>query len=192
MSRVARAVRLVGLVSVRLASLASLFFGLVLARGGDPVLGTGSPALAALAYVALERRRPDGVVWLLYVAGFLVFAWLRQLADDLGVVVQLGYVIALDSSLPGADIPTVWLQRLGFDPSRVAHVGRCGGRRLHVLFRGAPRGCVRALAPGIRAVPEVLHRVLSAVYAGLLARVSCRRRRRGSRRRTACCRGSGA
>ena len=108
------------LAAVRTGTLAGLLLGLVLARGGAPALGTGMAAAAAAAYVALERNRHGGRIWLAYVGGFLAFAYLRQLADDLGVAVHAGYVVTLDASLPGADVPTVWLQRLAFDPGRVA------------------------------------------------------------------------
>lgn len=164
----ARVVRFVGLSSVRVASLAGLLFGLVLARGGAPVLGTALAATAAILYVALERRRPDGGFWLLYVAAFLVFAGLRQVVDELGAPVRAGYVIALDGSLPGADLPTVWLQRLAFDPGRVA-AWDVAAVAVHASYFVLPHVVAFVLwRQGSQLFRRYCLALLGAVYAGLL------------------------
>ena len=168
MRMLARVVRFVGLSSVRVASLAGLLFGLVLARGGAPVLGTALAATAAVLYVALERRRPDGGFWLFYVAAFLVFAGLRQVADELGAPVRAGYVIALDGSLPGADIPTVWLQRLAFDPGRVA-AWDVAAVAVHASYFVVPHVVAFVLwRQGSQLFRRYCLALLGAVYAGLL------------------------
>lgn len=164
----ARVVRFVGLSSVRVASLAGLLFGLVLARGGAPVLGTALAATAAILYVALERRRADGGFWLLYVAAFLVFAGLRQVVDELGAPVRAGYVIALDGSLPGADLPTVWLQRLAFDPGRVA-AWDVAAVAVHASYFVVPHVVAFVLwRQGSQLFRRYCLALLGAVYAGLL------------------------
>jgi membrane-associated phospholipid phosphatase len=168
MRMLARVVRFVGLSSVRVASLAGLLFGLVLARGGAPVLGTALAATAAILYVALERRRPDGGFWLLYVAAFLVFAGLRQVADELGAPVRAGYVIALDGSLPGAEVPTVWLQRLAFDPGRVAWWDVVAVA-VHASYFVVPHVVAFVLwRQGSQLFRRYCLALLGAVYAGLL------------------------
>ena len=164
----ARVVRFAGLSAVRVASLAGLLFGLVLARGGAPVLGTALAATAALLYVALERRRPDGGFWLFYVAAFLVFAALRQVADGLGAPVRAGYVIALDASLPGAEIPTVWLQRLAFDPGRIA-AWDVAAVAVHTSYFVVPHVVAFLLwRQGSELFRRYCLALLGAVYAGLL------------------------
>jgi membrane-associated phospholipid phosphatase len=168
MRMLARVVRFVGLSSVRVASLAGLLFGLVLARGGAPVLGTALAATAAILYVALERRRADGGFWLLYVAAFLVFAGLRQVVDELGAPVRAGYVIALDGSLPGADLPTVWLQRLAFDPGRVA-AWDVAAVAVHASYFVVPHVVAFVLwRQGSQLFRRYCLALLGAVYAGLL------------------------
>jgi len=168
MRMLARVVRFVGLSSVRVASLAGLLFGLVLARGGAPVLGTALAATAAILYVALERRRADGGFWLLYVAAFLVFAGLRQVVDELGAPVRAGYVIALDGSLPGADLPTVWLQRLAFDPGRVA-AWDVAAVAVHASYFVLPHVVAFVLwRQGSQLFRRYCLALLGAVYAGLL------------------------
>ena len=168
MRMLARGVRFAGLSAVRVASLGGLLVGLVLARGGAPVLGTALAASAAILYVALERRRPDGGFWLFYVAAFLVFAGLRQLADGLGAPVRAGYVIALDAGLPGAEIPTVWLQRLAFDPGRVA-VWDVAAVAVHTSYFVVPHIVAFALwRQGSALFRRYCLALLGAVYAGLL------------------------
>jgi membrane-associated phospholipid phosphatase len=168
MRMLARVVRFVGLSSVRVASLAGLLFGLVIARGGAPVLGTALAATAAILYVALERRRADGGFWLLYVAAFLVFAGLRQVVDELGAPVRAGYVIALDGSLPGADLPTVWLQRLAFDPGRVA-AWDVAAVAVHASYFVVPHVVAFVLwRQGSQLFRRYCLALLGAVYAGLL------------------------
>jgi membrane-associated phospholipid phosphatase len=164
----ARVVRFAGLSAVRVASLAGLLFGLVLARGGAPVLGTALAATAAILYVALERRRPDGAFWLFYVGAFLVFAGLRQVADELGAPVRAGYVIALDASLPGADIPTVWLQRLAFDPGRIA-AWDVAAVAVHTSYFVVPHVVAFLLwRHGSELFRRYCLALLGAVYAGLV------------------------
>ncbi len=166
---VARVVRFAGLSAVRVGSLAGLLFGLVFARGGAPVLGTAMAATAAILYVALERRRPDGAFWLFYVAAFLVFAGLRQVADGLGAPVRAGYVIALDGSLPGADIPTVWLQRLAFDPGRIA-AWDVAAAAVHTSYFVVPHVVAFLLwRQGSELFRRYCLALLGAVYAGLVA-----------------------
>lgn len=168
MRMLVRVLRFAGLSAVRVASLAGLLCGLVLVRGGAPVLGTALAATAAVLYVALERRRPDGGFWLFYVAAFLVFAGLRQVADGLGAPVRAGYVIALDASLPGGEIPTVWLQRLAFDAGRVA-AWDVAAVAVHASYFVVPHLVAFVLwRQGSELFRRYCLALLGAVYAGLL------------------------
>ncbi|MGH7556651.1 MAG: phosphatase PAP2 family protein [Gemmatimonadota bacterium] len=56
------------------------------------------------------RDRADRTVWLAYILGFVMFAYLRGLADETNLLVRYDYVIALDRALFLGHVPTVWLQ----------------------------------------------------------------------------------
>jgi len=86
----------------------------------------GALAIAALGVAGLvwsrgisERNRQLAR----YVAGFVVFAALRNLCDDAGFPVQYGYPIAWDRALFGS-VPTVLLQKAFYRPGVFGPVDR--------------------------------------------------------------------
>ena len=90
-------------------------FGVVVILG---LLRTSMPPLllvgavgSALAGVYVAQPR-DGAVrwWALYLGGFMLFALLRNVADETAIPWRFDYVIAAERALHLGVVPTVWLQ----------------------------------------------------------------------------------
>jgi membrane-associated phospholipid phosphatase len=60
--------------------------------------------------IVLVAGREDRLTWMVYILGFVVFAYLRAVADETPIPVSYDYVIALDRWLGGGVVPTVALQ----------------------------------------------------------------------------------
>jgi membrane-associated phospholipid phosphatase len=96
---------------------------LVLARSGAPLytvlLALG---VAAVALLVLERTRTGFALFVAYLSGFVLFALLRNTADETGVGVKGQYVVDAERRLFGGTLPTKWLQDLLYDPGKVGVV----------------------------------------------------------------------
>lgn len=93
------AILLAGLVALGLVSGWLLPPGVFIVAVAFPLLG--------VAY--LTDRRESRLQWTCYVLGFVLFAYLRSVADETPIPVFYEYVIALEQALPGS-IPTLFLQ----------------------------------------------------------------------------------
>ena len=60
--------------------------------------------------IAMVAAREDRLTWMVYILGFVVFAYLRAVADKTPIPVAYDYVIAADRWLGGGVVPTVALQ----------------------------------------------------------------------------------
>lgn len=58
-------------------------------------------------------------LWMLYLGGFVLFAFLRPLADDTGLPVRFSYVIECGKALFGDTVASVWLQQRLYSPESV-------------------------------------------------------------------------
>ena len=97
-------------------ALGVLLVSLLLSRGTLSIEGYAFALLLALAAIGLlARRRGQTRLWVLYLAGFILFAHLRSLTDETGIVAQTGYVIEMERALFFGQVPTVWLQERLFD-----------------------------------------------------------------------------
>ena len=96
---------------------------LVLARTAVPlyvlVLALG---IAVLALLALDRTRTGIGPFVVYMAGFVLFALLRSGADDTGIGVKGQYVVDLERRLFGGTLPTKWLQDRLYHPGQIGVV----------------------------------------------------------------------
>ncbi|MCH7576431.1 MAG: phosphatase PAP2 family protein [Chloroflexi bacterium] len=63
----------------------------------------------AAVYVTV-RAGGDFRVWAVYVLAFVLFTYLRTLADETGNPAQFGYVVSLEKTLFLGSVPTLWLQ----------------------------------------------------------------------------------
>jgi membrane-associated phospholipid phosphatase len=110
-------------VLARGAALLIILLTLVLARGAVPLyalvvaLGVGVVAL-----LALERTRAGVALFVGYMAGFVLFALLRNTADETGIDVKGQYVVDAERRLFGGTLPTKWLQDLLYDPGKIGVV----------------------------------------------------------------------
>lgn len=100
---------ILGVASVGLLIVGLLALGLVSGWLIPPAVFIVAVAFPLLGIVYLTDRRESRLAWTVYVLGFVLFAYLRALADETPVPVQYGYVIALEQALPGS-IPTLFLQ----------------------------------------------------------------------------------
>src|SRR5690606_8692318 len=57
--------------------------------------------------------------WFAYVGGLYVYTMLRAFADEHGLPVQVGYVIAIEELIFNGAVPTVTLQRTLFSPASI-------------------------------------------------------------------------
>lgn len=64
-----------------------------------------------LAGIVLVAGREDRLTWAVYILGFVVFAYLRAVADETPIPVAYHYVIAADRWLGAGVVPTLALQR---------------------------------------------------------------------------------
>jgi membrane-associated phospholipid phosphatase len=67
-------------------------------------------AALPVAGIALLGAGRDRSVWIVYILGFVVFAYLRALADETPIPVQFSYAIDLERALFLGTVPTIWLQ----------------------------------------------------------------------------------
>lgn len=63
-----------------------------------------------LVGIGLVGGREDRLTWTVYILGFVVFAYLRAVADETPIPVAFDYAIAADRWLGGGVVPTVALQ----------------------------------------------------------------------------------
>ncbi len=68
-------------------------------------------ALAILLIYVTIRKHKDLLMWITYILAFVVFAYLRALADETGIQVHFDYPIDLEKILFFGTVPTVWLQQ---------------------------------------------------------------------------------
>jgi membrane-associated phospholipid phosphatase len=105
------------------AAFLAILLTLVLSRTGMPLyalilaLGVGVVAL-----LGLERTRTGFALFVAYMAGFVLFALLRNTADETGIGVKGQYVVDAERRLFGGTLPTKWLQELLYDPSKIGVV----------------------------------------------------------------------
>ncbi len=70
------------------------------------ILAAGLP----IAGIALLGAGRDRGVWIVYILGFVAFAYLRALADETPFPVQFSYAIDFERALFLGIVPTIWLQ----------------------------------------------------------------------------------
>jgi hypothetical protein len=113
----------VALTLARGAACLTILLTLVLARAAVPlsalVIALG---VAVVALLVLGRTRTGSAVFVAYMSGFVLFALLRNAADDTGIGVKGQYVVDLERRLFGGTLPTKWLQDLLFDPGKIGVV----------------------------------------------------------------------
>ena len=96
---------------LRVAVLLLSLFTLVLARGTAPIsVLIGLVAITLSVLYLLDRKSGRFGLWAAYVAGFVLFALLRTIADNTGIPVKAQYVVDAERSLFGGVLPTQWLQ----------------------------------------------------------------------------------
>jgi hypothetical protein len=105
------------------AAYLTILLTLVLAREAVPlyalVLALG---VAVVALLALGQTRTGFGFFIAYMAGFVLFALLRNAADDTGIGVKSQYVVDFERRLFGGTLPTKWLQDLLYDPGKIGVV----------------------------------------------------------------------
>lgn len=113
MSRVSRTgFRHAGGNLVRVAVLLGSLATLVLARGNAPMEVLIALVAVSLAGLYLVDRRSGRVgLWAAYLAGFVLFALLRSIADETGIPVRAEYAVEAERTLFGGSLPTDWLQQ---------------------------------------------------------------------------------
>jgi membrane-associated phospholipid phosphatase len=101
-----------GRATARALVLVASLLTLVLARTGLPAVMLAGAVIASLAalFIVESRFGARAGAWVGYVVGFVVFAHLRNLADDVGAPVRVSYPAEADAALGGGTLPTAWLQ----------------------------------------------------------------------------------
>ena len=94
-------------VVVLLAGLVAL--GLISGWLLPPGFFIAAVALPLIGVVYFTDQHGTRILWIVYVLGFVLFAYLRSVADELPVAARYDYVITLERALPGP-IPTLFLQ----------------------------------------------------------------------------------
>ncbi|MEX1157825.1 MAG: hypothetical protein WEC79_02710, partial [Thermomicrobiales bacterium] len=79
-------------------------------------LGWGTVVTAAILAVPASRFRSYTAAFLPYGLVWLVFSFLRALADESGVPLRTAEVAAVERAMFFGETPTIWLQERLFDP----------------------------------------------------------------------------
>jgi membrane-associated phospholipid phosphatase len=104
----------------RVAVLVLSLITLVLARIGVPLYVLIAAVAVSLLALYAGRSGSSGFgLWASYLVAFVLFAHLRTLADETGVLVKGRYVFRADRWLFGGTFPTEWLQRHLYHPGSV-------------------------------------------------------------------------
>lgn len=150
------------------AALLAVLLTFVLVRAAVPLyVLVLALVVSVVALLALERTRTGFVLFVGYMAGFVLFALLRSAADDTGFDVKGQYVVDAERRLFGGVLPTEWLQDRLYDPGKIGAVAVvCTVVYLSYFF------AVHVVAIALwRRNPAEFKRfalaVLLAVYAGL-------------------------
>lgn len=154
-----------GKVTLLVLALAGL---LVVRFPVPPAVHAGAVAAILAAVALLARRGSDFRAWAAYVLGFVLFAQLRALADEMGFPVRWEYVVEMERTLFGGALPTVWLQERFFTPGTV-HPWDAAGTAVYVSYFLVPHLFALALW---RLRPALFRgyvaAALTAFYTGLL------------------------
>jgi membrane-associated phospholipid phosphatase len=102
-----RATRAVLLYGVLFANLLALAF---VRSKAPPLLLAGGVAVSLALLYAVGRRQTTFRPWAVYSLAFLLFAYLRGLADETGIPARFDYVVDLERALFADTTPTLWLQ----------------------------------------------------------------------------------
>ena len=87
----------------------------------DPsVIGWAMAVTAAVVAVPLSRYRIYAIAFLPYGGAWLIFTFLRSLADETGIPLRTQQVTAIERGMFAGVEPTMWLQKQFFDPQRIA------------------------------------------------------------------------
>lgn len=84
---------------------------LALVRNDVPIyVYFAAVAVPLVGIWAIVRKGVDLKVWAIYIVGFVLFAQLRTLSDEVGIATQIAYPIDAEKAIFFGTVPTVWLQ----------------------------------------------------------------------------------
>jgi membrane-associated phospholipid phosphatase len=95
---------------------------LAIVRSGTSIPLHAAESVVALACIYIALGATSFRVWVLYIAGFIIFAQLRGYADDTGMPVQYEYPIVMERALFLGQIPSIWLQERLYTFTRLGPV----------------------------------------------------------------------
>ncbi len=96
-----------GRISLLLGTLVLL---VVVRSGVPPYFFVLAVAVSLAAVFVTARAGGNFRVWAVYVLAFVLFVYLRALADETGNPARFGYVVTLEKTLFMGSVPTLWLQ----------------------------------------------------------------------------------
>jgi membrane-associated phospholipid phosphatase len=115
---------MVVVVRMRRSILIRLGIGLVviaaIALLNPSFLGWGAAVVATIIAVPSARFKSYTAAFLPYGLAWLIFTLLRALADETGIPLRTDEVTAVERWMFFGTTPTIWLQSMMFDPSRIA------------------------------------------------------------------------
>lgn len=93
------------------AAYVAILLTLILARAAVPLYAlVVALGVAVVALLVLERTRTGFAHFVGYMSGFVLFALLRNEADDTGIGIKAQYVVDAERRLFGGTLPTAWFQ----------------------------------------------------------------------------------
>lgn len=104
------ALRVVLVLLARLACVAFAIWLLAAVRGSVAIHVHVIFYILALASIYIALGATSFRVWVFYLTGFIVFAQVRGLTDEIGTAVQFDYAISMEKALFLGEIPSIWLQ----------------------------------------------------------------------------------
>ncbi len=99
--------------------LGALVLLVVVRSGVPPYFFVLAVAVSLAAVYVTVRAGGDFRVWAVYVLAFVLFTYLRTLADETGNPARFGYVVTLEKTLFMGSVPTLWLQERLYAAGRV-------------------------------------------------------------------------